>query len=213
MRTEIRGEDVLKGRWTGPQIYSTVSPTPSLPPHCRVCSCSARVLSRAARAEVYAELRHNATCSSPQVSDWARRFYWGRPGEALLGDWLGTYVTLESSMESRFKVSCAGRYTLNTGGEGKCKKQKEMGEREREQRGRELYYESLRYCTIYFPLKSFCFQKIRFICPHGCIFGMFLCNSKLSGMYESSRAPLFDLRGIWTYTHYLSACLFWFVFQ
>ena len=38
-------------------------------------------------------------------------------------------------MESRFKVSCAGRYTLNTGGEGKCKKQKEMGEREREQRG------------------------------------------------------------------------------
>lgn len=29
-------------------------------------------------------------------------------------------------MESRFKVSCAGRYIL--GGEGKCKKQKEMGE-------------------------------------------------------------------------------------
>ena len=36
-------------------------------------------------------------------------------------------------MESRFKVSCAERYTLNTVGEGKCKKQKEMG---REQRGR-----------------------------------------------------------------------------
>lgn len=194
MRTEIRGEDVLKGRWTGPQIYSTVSPTPSLPPHCRVCSCSARVLSRAARAEVYAESCHNATCSSPQVPDWARRFHWGRPGEALPDDWLETCVTLENSMESRFKVSCAGRYTLNTGGEGKCKKQKRDG---RKQRGRvELYYESLRYGTIYFPLKSFCFWKIRFICPHGCIFGIFLYNSKLSGMYESLRAPLFDLRGM-----------------
>lgn len=67
----------------------------------------------------------------------------------------------------------------------------------REQRGRvELYYESLRYGTIYFPLKSFCFRKIRFIFPHGCIFGIFLYNSKLSGMYESLRAPLFDLRGM-----------------
>ena len=32
-------------------------------------------------------------------------------------------------MESHFKVSCAERYTLNTGGEGKCKKQKRDGER------------------------------------------------------------------------------------
>lgn len=58
---------------------------------------------------------------------------------------------------------------------------------------------TMRVCDMapsIFPLKSFCFRKIRFICPHGCIFGIFLCNSKLSGMYESSRAPLFDLRGM-----------------
>lgn len=210
MRTEIRGEDVLKGRWTGPQIYSTVSPTPSLPPHCRVCSCSARVLSRAARAEVYAESCHNATCSSPQVSDWARRFHWGRPGEVLLDDWLGPCVTLENSMESRFKVSCAERYTLNTGGEGKCKKQKEMGES-----NVGGWNCTMRVCdmapSIFLLSLSASERFVLFSLTAASLAYCFIIVN--CPVCMSHWEPLSLIWEGWTYTHYLSACLFRFVFQ
>lgn len=81
--------------------------------------------------------------------------------------------------------------------------------------GLELYYQSLRYGTTSFLLKSFCFGKTHFLCHHCRICGTFLYNIKtLSGMYESLRAPCLwsEWKG-WMYIHYLHACHFRFVFQ